>query len=688
MASNQELQRFLNAFNKDLEEYLPDDVQGSPEARRASTLVELYLSYLDDSGSNFNPIMCPHEDLTGRNRCRISAFELQHDGLDLNLFIGYSVPADELTVISTPDLRKVCSQGARFFDHIVHNRIDRFSESRETLDAATDIYDKLAKIENVQVLLFTNGLVKADAVDPLVIKDTPVSFELYDIKRLQRIVESGSTRPDIDIDFSEYLGRPLSCLQMRPIPAEYQTYLTIMPGTLLFDLYDKYGPQLLEFNVRSFLQARGKVNKGILETLKGEPERFMAYNNGLAATADEIETSNWHGEDVIHRIRGLQIVNGGQTTASIHRAAKNMKLDVSKVFVPMKLTLVQVDKLSEFVPLISKHSNTQNVIQVADLSANHEFHIRLEQLSQSVWCPGEQQRWFYERARGSYQVEIGRLGTTPARLREIKKELPTSKRFSKTDLAKYLMAWLGRPQTVSRGAQKNFSIFMEELGDLFPPDWEPDEAFFREAVSKCLVFRAADKTVRKAGYSYKANIVAYMVSYLSHVVSGQLNFDVVWLKQSISGELSNLFEAWCHLIYKQLVDSAEGRNVSEWCKKDDCWQGVRNLKLDFPADTLPETNFENREDDSYEAQNDPSLEPLEKQRGKSLEEVKDIPAATWARIAYWGLATGKLTYVERGVAHTLSEMAHSGWKKDPSNKQIHYALKAVQLAQENSIIES
>ena len=142
--------------------------------------------------------------------------------------------------------------------------------------------------------------------------------------------------------------------------------------------------------MRSFLQVKSGVNKGICDTLRDQPDRFLAYNNGLAATADEIEVGTFAGETVIHRVRGLQVVNGGQTLASIHRARKVDKLDIGRVSVAMKLTRVEPAKLTEFVPLIAKYANTQNVIQVADLSANSEFHIAMEIAGGAEsWCPGE-----------------------------------------------------------------------------------------------------------------------------------------------------------------------------------------------------------------------------------------------------------------------------------------------------------
>ena len=209
-----------------------------------------------------------------------------------------------------------------------------------------------------------------------------------------------------------------------------------------------------------------------------------------------IDAGTYHGEAVIRRVRGLQIVNGAQTTASIHRAKKIDKLDISRVSVAMKLTHVEAGKLSEFVPLIAWYANTQNPAQLADLSANKEFHIKLEQLSEKVWCPGEETRWFYERAAAL--TRSLRRGTTPAKKRDFDLETPKSQRFSKTDLAKYRMSWGQLPHIVSRGTQKNFSAFMTTLRERNPPDWQPDPQFLRDTVALAILFGTIQSTVRKA----------------------------------------------------------------------------------------------------------------------------------------------------------------------------------------------
>ena len=103
-----------------------------------------------------------------------------------------------------------------------------------------------------------------------------MQFSVCDVERLQRLAGEEVSRDRIDIDFEKLLGRPTARLEMKPPPAEYETFLLVLPGDLIYSLYEELGPRLFEFNVRSFLQNKGHVNKGLRATLKAEPERFLA----------------------------------------------------------------------------------------------------------------------------------------------------------------------------------------------------------------------------------------------------------------------------------------------------------------------------------------------------------------------------------------------------------------------------
>lgn len=97
---------------------------------------------------------------------------------------------------------------------------------------------------------------------------------------MARAFAHGQPREEIDIDIVALHGGPLACVTASGASAEYEAYLTIIPGSLLQRIYDVYGARLLERNVRSFLQAKGKVNAGIAK-------RFVKLPGGSSPTTTE-----------------------------------------------------------------------------------------------------------------------------------------------------------------------------------------------------------------------------------------------------------------------------------------------------------------------------------------------------------------------------------------------------------------
>lgn len=689
-----ELKKFLAELDEEVTAKCAGEGEDGETIPADIGLAQVIFELLEEEGVTTEAELCPFADKTGRRRCAITGYSFDEAEGRLDLFLARHV-ANGMDVTNLPasELSQLAGKAARFFDYACKGDWDRFAGLPEVLDAARKIRGQLKELTSARVFILTNAVVRDREIEGLEVAGIPLNFEVVDAERLFRLSMSTTSRQDIDIDFKSMLGRPLACLEMKPRAPEYETYLAIFTGQMLYELYERYGQRLFEFNVRAFLQAKGKVNKGIRDSLRDHPDRFMAYNNGIVATADELEVGLFHGEQVISKIIGLQIVNGAQTTASIYRAKKTEKIDLSKVSVAVKITRVASEKLKEFVPLISRFANTQNVIQIADLSANNEFHIELERLSQQEWCPGEESRWFYERARGAYQDALQREGSTAAKRREFKRLTPSSQRFTKTDLAKYLMTWMGRPHTVSMGAQKNFSIFMSELPELFPAGWKPDEAFYKRCVAHAILYRACEHIVRARKFAaYRANIAVYTYALLAHVSNGEVDLDYVWKHQEISDPLKVILDDWVQRVDAEIRASAGARNVTEWCKKSECWDAVRSLPVSISGKIPPELS-DKREQRSTQAETEATeVEEQTVPDGHSLDDEEAIEecmrhdASTWAKLNFWGVSSKTLDYYERGVAHTLSEYANLGWAKRPSAKQARIGLRVLSRGREAQLI--
>ncbi|MFC5849272.1 AIPR family protein, partial [Deinococcus petrolearius] len=413
-----------------------------------------------------------------------------------------------------------------------------------------------------------------------------VTRHVWDIQRLHRHRAHQQQPQAIVIDLQAMFGQSIPCLEMPGGGQDYEACLAIIPGSVLARIYAEHGIRLLERNVRAFLQAGGGVNKGIRQTILKAPGRFLAYNNGISATASRLEyTTLADGRRAIRRIHDLQIVNGGQTTASLHRAMVRDRADLGQVYVQAKISIVDHRRMMEMVPLISRYANSQNKIDEADLAANDAFHVRLEQISHVVWAPvlteGQQTLWFYERARGQYR-DAEAQNRTVAQKKKFRGRYPARQRFTKVDVAKFINTWDGQPDVVSRGNQKNFATFTVRMGAL--GGVEVDRDLFEKLVALALLFREAGALARNYP-AYRANIVAYTVAWLAEYTGRRLDLDRIWREQQVPQGLIDLMEQVMRGVQEAIVTLPGGSNVTEWCKKPRAWEDIRVLEL-LPTDAL------------------------------------------------------------------------------------------------------
>lgn len=566
---------------------------------RETAFVEYVSELLEEIGAIENAHVCYLQTRLGASAVQLNGYALSDDGDHLDLLVAVFLDAEQPESVSLADLNRAATQAARAVEAArrgIHDSMERATDSYSMMLAISDALR--SGVKDIRILILTDGVCSVRKNKPRLSGSMEFRFDVYDLRRLMRSVTSGRSRDVIDIELADLGLEPIRCLAKPVGDKGCEVYMAMVPGEALYRLYNEFGSRLLEFNVRSFLQASGKVNRGIRDSLREEPEFFMAYNNGISMTVDEVTTRQTadHGL-LITRLKGLQIVNGGQTTASIHRARKRDHVDLSQVYVAAKITRLGSDMVEIMVPRISRYANTQNVIQEADFSSNEPFHIALERLSERVWCPGEGSRWFYERARGQYRTAMNLKGSTPAKVRTFKEQAPASQRLNKTDMAKYMNSWDQLPHVVSTGSQKNFVAFMRALRDQ-DSSFEPDEEFFKGLVARAILFNSAARIVRKEAFqAYRANIVCYLVSYLSFRAGSQFDFDRLWQKQGPSPELESLLRQWSRPIANAIQESAMARNVTEWCKKDACWEYVKSLDLSLncsPPEMAPPTAKRNK----------------------------------------------------------------------------------------------
>lgn len=550
-----------------------------------------------------------------------------------------------------------------------------------------------SQVSKIKLILVSNreyrGFSDADSAGTL--DGIPVTRNVWDLARLERWGRSGQIE-DRTIDFANDFGGAISALKASAKSEQLESYLAVIPGLQLAAIYDKWGARLLESNVRSFLQARAATNKGIARTIRETPDLFFSYNNGISATADAVAVSTDEDGLKIKAITNLQIVNGGQTTGSVHAALKSAKENLADVFVQMKLTVVPPETSEDIVPKISEYANTQNKVNAADFFSNHPFHIRMEEFSRKIIAPKaegsrHETKWFYERARGQYLDE--RAKRSGAQLKKFELENPRAQLFSKTDLAKFEHSATGQPETVSMGAQKNFAAFAKATGMA----WEKsnakfDETWFKRLIAKAIIFRALEKSIPKQPWyegGYRANIVTYAMAkvFLDASESGEhiLDLDAVWRKQAVPEPLLRALLIAAATSSQWIGSPPEGiRNISEWAKKQACWARIKVVSLSYDDD------FEGCLVDVNDARNEVRQARADSKVVSGIEaqiQVTEAGAAFWANLLEWGRASRKLSPSE---VKTI-EVCASYPQKIPTDFQCKQAVSVLARLKEEGFVE-
>lgn len=661
---------------------------GSPY--ESEELTRLTLERLAEEAVFENPILLMQEGSFGRGRYAISGYSISDEEDRLTLFATLYFGVLPPRSVTAGDLKQAAELAARFLWYSaqgLHEKIE--PANTDASDLARRLFDlsATARISHLKVVVLTDGRVEGREVELTDREGTRVEVELFGIERLHRILGEGVSREDIVVDLEEMGSGPLACLDCG-YEGDYRAYLAVVPGTLLAAAYQRYGTRLLELNVRAFLGLRGRksVNAGLRTTLREEPQHFLAYNNGIVATVDGIDLNQaGDGSLSVSRLTGLQIVNGGQTTASIHRAVTVDRIDVSSVRVPAKIIVVQQDDLSRMVAAISRSANSQNTVQPADFSANDPFHVAVESLAANAWLPGESGRWFYERARGSYGAAEAKAALKASDRQRFKRETPKERRFSKTDLARYMNTWEGYPHQVSFGGQKNFQFFMQRLKERYPDGFVPDDAWFRRLVAVAVMHRALTKVVRAIGFpAYQVNIVTYVLSWLGWATGGRIDFELVWQRQSVSGELAALFDRWARAADQVLRTTAGSRMPTEWAKKEACWDAFKTALPALPEPLPAELMQQQGGAAGAASQIQPARQVLTTDDLMLIGRAREIDATKWLQIAAWA-KRNRSTFKLAGIASTIAEYAADGWTRSPSVKQAKWGL---QLARQYEDAES
>jgi len=492
--------------------------------------------------------------------------------------------------ITKDDYTKSLNQIKRFINSALKRHIDYIDKAHTELYYLIGTIGKQGKeFDRINVYFLINGFSNHEK-EKIETADADVFVHTWDVARLFKINESNSIHEPIEIEFESFTedGKGLQCLQVPSIDEMYDCYLAIVPGKILAKLYKEYSNELLESNVRAFLGQAGKFNNGIKDTIRTKPQMFLPYNNGITATAESVETKIMDNQLVITKLNDFQIVNGGQTTASLYHTQKKFKdADLSKIFVQMKLTVIKDKEQKNIeVPNISRFANSQNKVSELDLSSNNPYFIQIENLSRKKYVVNPENKnqsllWYFERANSQYRETLNKQ--TPAQQKKFKEQNPSNLKFVKSDIAKFINGWELEPHYVAQGSQKNFIHYTKKITYLVSKNKLPGENFYRKLIANAILFKTIDQLFGRKGVnaigdtSLKALSVAYTVSYFHYLTNNRIDLWKIYEEQNIDDFLKNNLYKLLNFVYNHIITEASVSLISEYAKRQSSWEKLRNI---------------------------------------------------------------------------------------------------------------
>lgn len=599
--------------------------------------------------------------------------------------------------ITKDDYTKSLNQIKRFINAALKRQIDYIDKANAELYHLISVIEKQGReFDRINVYFLINGFSNHDK-EKIEISDADIFVHTWDISRLFKINESNSVHEPIEIDFQNFTenSNGLQCLQVPSIDEMYDCYLAIVPGEILAKLYKEYSNELLESNVRAFLGQAGKFNKGIRETIRTKPQMFLPYNNGITATAESVETKIEDNHLVISKLYDFQIVNGGQTTASLYHTQKKFKdADLSKIFVQMKLTVIKdKDQKNIEVPNISRYANSQNKVSELDLSSNNPYFVQIENLSRKKYVVNPENKnqsllWFFERANGQYRETLNKQ--SPSQQRSFKVQNPTSLKFVKSDIAKFINIWELEPHYVSQGAQKNFIHYTKKITELVSKNRLPGENFYRKLIANAILFKSTDKLFGRKNVdaigdtNLKSFTVAYTVSYLHYLTDNRIDLWKIYDEQKLNEVLLVQLKYLLVFVYDHLVTEASGTLISEYAKRQSSWDKLKQAK--YPIDliellqhdyVIPIEVRDNRENEK-----DQNVNNIE-DTVYNISEIQKLGLKFWDGFKFY---VEKNNLNEFDWSQSLDIVNRIRNRKNLTNRDLSYGKRVLDLIEQNPIL--
>jgi hypothetical protein len=541
---------------------------------------------------------------------QFNAFGFDEADGSICLLISDFNNSESSTALTNTLIDSLYSRMQYFIEEAYDGNISEYCDDSDlTIDIAKQIKKLIGKssfessVLKFKFFIITNSLLsnRVKSIQKGNLLGRPVELNLWCLERFFDLYNSSNSEA-IEINVKEFGIEGIQCLQANMTDCdEYDAYLAIVPGKFLADIYLKHGSRLLQGNVRAFLSLKNNVNKGIRKTIIGAPKKFFTYNNGIATIAETIELSQ--DRTKIFSFRGLQIINGGQTTASLASAVvkKDNEL-LENIFVPMKLTVLKSEpenlvsdndrEYHEMIQKISEYANSQTKVTSADFFSNHKFHILIETLSLSAknFAPPVNGNpfptvWFYERSRGKWEQEQMKMNQSERD--KFTKKNPKNQVIKKEQLAKCMVIMDGYPYIACDISTKIMNNIAAKIDDICENSIDQiNDYFFKKSVVSIIVYNSIEKLIAKQPWYPKggnrAQIVPYTISKIINSIpkNKSIDYDLIWRTQNLYQSFVREVEIVSLLTHNFLNDSG-GVIVREYARHRETWDKFKEVPYDL-----------------------------------------------------------------------------------------------------------
>ena len=612
---------------------------------------ENVLDYIKEEGAAVSPELfyCVNKECsrpTEADYYKINAFDYSESAGILDLFITSYIEGEGLNELSKKKIELAHNSLMHFLtkclkdEKMYQKYLVEDAEVSEVIETIRSEF-KNKNISLIRFFVLSNGQLKIDYHMPaeITVGDATFDFEfnIWDISAIRNSEIAAQHDGAIIVDFETEFANSIECLEMSENNG-VKSYLAIIPAIILAKVYKQYKTRLLNQNVRNYLGGTIKVNKGMAKTLREDPAMFFAYNNGISSTASKVGLRQDEGGKLyITNVTNWQIVNGGQTTNTIYNM-HNRGFDLKNAYVTLKISEINFEddkKKSSAISDIARYANSQTQIKESDLAANIDYMLKLDEISKSEWTPANSARkntqWFFERMRGQYDEAKGEPRTKKAK--DFINQHPKKQRFTKTDIAKWEMAWAIRPDIASKGGEQSFDFFHKT--QLKIDSIEADKNYFHHLIAKAIIYQTIADICKQSGIKGYINIICnYVLATLSWKSRGNLDLDYVWNHQEIHPSMRITIEQAIDIVNKYILKlGQEGLNPTVKAKREPFWKEITLRMVGLPE--LDKALLSVNE------------EELTAESQAKIEKFEQMPTETWRQLAIWGKDSRKLSLLER-----------------------------------------